>query len=275
MKKEAKIRKIVNDIKSIKTQGASNIARAALQAYSLLPTKQTKQKLVNARPTEPLLVNTLNNFSILGYKKTLEHFSQAQQKINQNTLKLIKNNSIIFTHCHSTNVIKALIYSKNKGKKFQVYNTETRPLFQGRKTALELGKAKIKVTMFEDSAVGIVFKGEQGAKKPDIIFLGCDAILKNGIVNKIGSGMIAELAFIHKIPLYIIADSWKFTEHALLEERDFHEVWRQVPKGIKIRNPSFEFIDKKYIKAIVSEHGVLSFNEFLGRVVKKRLLSSL
>jgi len=62
-------------------------------------------------------------------------------------LILVKNRDVIFTHCHSTNVVNSLIYAKKKGKKFQVYNTETRPLFQGRKTANELKKAGIKVTM--------------------------------------------------------------------------------------------------------------------------------
>jgi translation initiation factor 2B subunit (eIF-2B alpha/beta/delta family) len=32
--------------------------------------------------------------------------------------------------------------------------------------------------------------------------------------------------------------------------------------------PAFEFVEKKYIKAIVSELGVLNFNEFLKKVKK-------
>ena len=30
-----------------------------------------------------------------------------------------------------------------------------------------------------------------------------------------------------------------------IEERDFHEVWKRVPKNIKVRNPAFEKIPKK------------------------------
>jgi translation initiation factor 2B subunit (eIF-2B alpha/beta/delta family) len=170
----------------------------------------------------------------------------------------------VFTHCHSTNVINALVYAHKKAKKFEVYNTETRPLFQGRKTAKELAKAGIKITDFVDSAVDLALEGRQGFKKISIILIGCDAILKTGIINKVGSAAIAELANLHKIPLYIVADSWKFSPKKLsLEQRDFHEVWQRAPKHIKVRNPAFELVDKKYIKGIISELGILKFDEFI------------
>jgi len=56
------------------------------------------------------------------------------------------------------------LYKKQR-KKFEVYNTETRPLFQGRKTAKELKGAGIKVTMFIDSAMDIALSKKQKQKK--------------------------------------------------------------------------------------------------------------
>lgn len=258
---------VIKDIKSVKIQGARNIAKAALLAYHENPTKTTKRKLISARPTEPMLVNVLNKLNNKNYKQILSHFDLAQDKINKLTLKLIKNNNIVFTHCHSTNVIRALVYAKRKGKKFQVYNTETRPLFQGRKTALELEKAGIKITMFIDSAI------KQAIDKSDLIFLGADALLKAGIINKIGSSMIAEIAqdnIEKKVPVYIIADSWKYSSKLVpLEQRKLNEVWNRAPKHIRIKNPAFEFVSKKYITGIVSELGVLSYDGFLTKVKKK------
>lgn len=265
MNKQEKITKIVEDIKAIKIQGARNIAKSALYAYSLSPDKKTKNLLVHARPTEPMLANTLENYDKQGYNKTLEHFSKAQEKINRLVFKLIRNNSVIFTHCHSTNVINALIYAKQHGKKFSVLNTETRPLFQGRKTSKELEKAGIKVVSFIDSASRIMMK----EKKVSLIFLGADAIIKKGVINKVGSGMFAEIAYDNNIAVYIIADSWKYSPKNLrIEERAFTEVWESAPEKIKIENPAFELIPAKYIKSIISELGILSLNKFLQ---KKRL----
>jgi len=253
-----RVDKIISDIKSVKIQGARNIAKAALLAYSSEPNEKTKERLMLARPTEPMLVNTLNKFKKIGFEKTLTHFDEAQEKINKLVFGLIKENSIIFTHCHSTNVANALIYAKKHGKKFEVYNTETRPLFQGRKTSKELAKAGIKVTGFIDSAAKIAIK------KSNIIFFGADAILNHGVINKIGSGMFAEIAFDLKKPVYIIAYSWKYSSVKVpIESRAIAEIWDNAPKNIRLKNPAFEMIEEKYLQGIVSELGVLPLQKFI------------
>ena len=53
-----------------------------------------------------------------------------------------------------------------------------------------------------------------------------------------------------------------------IEERDFREIWKNAPRHVKIKNPAFEKIEKKYIKAVVSELGILTFGEFVERVRK-------
>jgi len=265
-----KFNQILQDIKEIKIQGARNVAKAGLLAYSMFPSARTKKKIMKLRPTEPMLFHVLNEIDKCDVACAMNHFDGAQEKINKNVLKLLKSNEVIFTHCHSTNVINALIYAKKKGKKFEVYNTETRPLFQGRKTAKDLRKAKIKVTMFVDSALNIALSKDQGTKKVSKVFLGADALLKNGIINKVGSELVARIAKEEKIPVYIAADSWKFSNKEIpIEQRKLNEVWDRAPKNVKILNPAFEFVDKKYISGIITELGILSYNNFLQKMKKK------
>lgn len=258
-----KLRKIYSDIKEVKIQGATNIAKAATRAYALDPSPKNKKKLLSLRPTEPMLSNTLNFLEKIGRKKVLAHFAEAQKKINSFVYRILRNGMIVYTHCHSTNVVKALISAKRRGKKFEVYNTETRPLYQGRITARTLLRNRIKVTSFADSAM------LQAIKRVDVVLLGADAILKSGVINKIGSAAISELAHNHRKPLYIVADSWKFSpKNVKIEERDFKELWKRAPKHIKIRNPAFSKINKKYIKAIISEYGILELNKFIKKARK-------
>lgn len=121
--------------------------------------------------------------------------------------------------------------------------------------------------MFADSAIGIALSRKQDTKKSDMVFLGADALLKEGIINKIGSGVISQIASSQKIPVYIIADSWKFTKKKVpLEQRDLNEIWDNAPDKIKIRNPAFEFVDKKYIKGIISEHGLRTYDKFVKKM---------
>tara|TARA_B100000315_G_scaffold101489_1_gene93254 strand:- start:611 stop:1399 length:789 start_codon:yes stop_codon:yes gene_type:complete len=255
--------KICQDIKDIKIQGATNVAKAGIKAYLLNPTTKSKKKLFSLRPTEPALFNALNLLKENSPKKIISHFDKSQEKINKYVNSKIKKNYLVYTHCHSSTITNALRYSKKKGKKFEVYNTETRPLYQGRKTARELAKEKIKVTTFIDSGM------HEAIKNSDIIFIGADAILKSGVINKIGSMIVAEIAKVHKKPIYIVSDSWKFyPKNIKIEERDFHEVWKRAPKKIKIRNPAFEKIPKKYISGIISEKGILKYSEFIKKSKK-------
>jgi translation initiation factor 2B subunit (eIF-2B alpha/beta/delta family) len=261
--------RIARDIKSVKIQGATNVAKAALRAYSLKPTKSAKNKLLKLRPTEPMLAHVLELADKLPKKQILKHFKDAQTKINRQVFMLIKNGSVIFTHCHSTNVIKALIYAKKHGKKFEVYNTETRPLYQGRKTSKQLRKAKIKVTQFVDAAANVALQRAQETRKVSMVLLGADALLKDAVINKVGSGIISQLAEEHEIPLYIIADSWKYSpSYVKLEQRHFKEVWGT--KDVHIKNPAFEPIPKEHITKIITELGTQTYASFLRKVKTRK-----
>ncbi len=120
--------------------------------------------------------------------------------------------------------------------------------------------------MFIDSAIEIALTKaqdkEEKTKPVNIIFIGADAITKKGIVNKVGSSLIAEIAKLNKIPLYVISDSLKYTNKKIqLEQRSPKEIWNI--KNINIKNPAFELIKSQNITAIVSELGILSYKRFL------------
>jgi len=262
------VNQIVKKIKEIKIQGASNIAIAALKAYASSPNEKTIKKLVEARPTEPALRNALKFAKANSVNEALEHFSLSKLQISKLGSKKIHGR--IFTHCHSSTVINILKQAKKERKKFQVFNTETRPLYQGRKTSFELTKAKIPTTMVVDLAAGDVLDKGGEIPKVNLMIIGADAIFKNGsIVNKIGSEMFAILAYKNKIPVYIATDSWKFSPNPLkIEERSFKEVWESA-KNIKIRNPAFETVPAKYITSIISELGILTPKKFIQTIKRK------
>ena len=133
-----------------------------------------------------------------------------------------------------------------------------------------LKKAGIKVTMFVDAAASIALTKSQKTKKANLVLLGADAILKKGVINKVGSGMISQIAKAEKIPVYILTDSLKYSsKRTKIEQRAFEEVWKN-PK-IKIKNPAFELIKRKYITAIISEFGILPYRKFLKEARKSKI----
>jgi ribose 1,5-bisphosphate isomerase len=260
----ATLQQTVKDIKSLKIQGSQTIAEAALRAWNSTKDKKKASKLLkDARPTEPMLFRALHAVETGAEPlKLIEKIRRDRQKIAEIGANLIKNNSIVFTHCHSGTVIDTLKAAKAQGKKFVVHNTETRPMFQGRITAIELAKAKIPVKHFIDSAAMLAMKNA------DIFLIGADWISPKGIANKIGTEMFAEIATKYfKIPVYCCSHSWKFAEKGItIEQRPAKEIWLNVPKGIDVHNPAFEIAEAQHIRGIISELGILNYKEFLKRM---------
>lgn len=263
----ATLRQTIEAIKSLKIQGAQEVAEAALLAWAKAKNKNLATKLLkNVRPTEPMLFNALDavNLGISPYR-LIKKFEEDRKKIVEIGANLIKNNQTIFTHCHSSTVTEILKFAKAMKKNIHVHNTETRPLFQGRKTAEELAAAGISVCFWIDSAAF------QALKEADIFLIGADWISNEGVANKIGSASFVELANFLKIPIYICAHSWKYSpKKIIIEERNPKEVWPNAPKGIHIHNPAFEIIDFKFIKGIVCEFGILKPKEFLKKTNKNK-----
>jgi ribose 1,5-bisphosphate isomerase len=264
-------KEIVRKIKNLEIQGAKNIAIKGVEAFGMKIKNTSDKKLlekyakeiISTRPTEPALRNgidfCLNNLGKLPSpaKEAVKHFLESNEKIAEIGAKKIKNGMIIFTHCHSSTVEAILIKAKKEGKKFEVYNTETRPKFQGRITAMELAKAGIKVTHMADSA------GRSMIKKADLFLFGCDAITSEGfLINKIGTESLVDAANEAGIPAYSCTDSWKFDPETIggqeeeIEQRDPKEIWDSPPKNVKIYNPAFEIIRPDKFTGVITEFGV-------------------
>ncbi len=276
--------KVLTDIKTLKIQGASSVAREAVKSIEFFLDKKTskgqllkdlynaKKQLYESRPTEPCMRNALNyvfNFSEDLQLTELKHHIKERINYVLNYLRLskeaivdighkkIKRGMVVYTHCHSSTVVEVLKKAHFKGIKFKVHNTETRPLLQGRKTAKELASAGIPVEHFVDSGMRLALK------HADLVLLGADAITTEGnVVNKIGSEIIALLAREFDIPVYICTYSWKFDALSVfgydevIEKRQAKEIWKNPPKGVNINNYAFETIDSNLIKGIITELGV-------------------
>lgn len=187
---------------------------------------------------------------------------------------LFREGDSVLTHCNAGGLATsgfgtalAVFYTlQEKGKPFNVYATETRPLLQGaRLTAWELSKSKIPCTLICESAVAGLMR--QGKIRKAVV--GADRIVANGdTANKIGTYGIALLARAHKIPFYVAAPSSTFDpsipsgEGIPIESRKPEEVTegfgrRIAPRGIRVENPAFDVTPHELITAFITEKGVI------------------
>jgi ribose 1,5-bisphosphate isomerase len=289
----------VKDIKSLKIQGAENVAKEAVKSLRFVISKKrathkqlltalsrARNELFKTRPTEPCMRNALNFvLSDLSHHPTetgaltglvseridyvLDFFKRAEEKIIEYGAQKIKDGMVVYTHCHSSTVVKILLSAWKQGKHFEVHNTETRPRYQGRMTSSELAKKGIPVVHYVDSAARFALK------KSDVMLIGADAITVEGkVVNKVGSELFAEVANRYDVPVYVCTNSWKFdpeTVHGFeepIEKRDGKEVWEKPPRGVRVENPAFEKIGPGLVTGAITELGVFKPQTLVQQVQK-------
>ena len=289
-------------IKNLEIQGARNVAIATIgaienvAAHTQTKTKSTfikeiseaKRILFATRETEPLMRNAvrwiisqvegnkssrveeLSKIVSLSSRKFLEDLQFSMERIAEIGAKRIKSESAVLTHCHSSTVTCLLKKAVADGKTFEVICTETRPLFQGRKTAKEMLELGIKTTLIVDSAARHLMN------KVGMVIVGSDAITSEGnVINKVGTSMMALAAHEARTPFYVVSELLKFDpatvygDYEKIEERSPAEVWKDPPAKLVIRNPAFDVTRRDYIHGIICEEGIVSPHSIMEVVRRK------
>jgi methylthioribose-1-phosphate isomerase len=194
--------------------------------------------------------------------------------IGRHGAALLQDGQGVLTHCNAGGLATAeygtalsvFFTAQDEGKHLRVFVDETRPLLQGaRLTAWELTKRNIDATLICDSMAAQVMR--EG--KIHAVITGADRIAANGdSANKIGTYSIAVLARAHNIPFYIAAPSSTFDlsiadgSEIPIEERASEEIThgfgrQTAPTGVKVYNPAFDVTPAEYIRAIITERGLI------------------
>ncbi|MDP3507811.1 MAG: hypothetical protein Q8T09_07450 [Candidatus Melainabacteria bacterium] len=169
---------------------------------------------------------------------------------------LIDPGELIFAYSFSSTVVSALLNARARGRFFRVVCTEARPSMEGRKLASRLASGGIEVIHTFDNAMGLVLGNCSAA------FMGCDCIARPGVVNKVGSWMLAVACRELNVPLYALSGTEKFvTDERLFEfekhERPGVEVWDNTPKGVAVLNQQFDLVPFNLLTGLVTEKGIL------------------
>ena len=249
--------------------------------------------LASSRPTAVNLFWALErvrgavkaNLDSLSPAQVLEHLWREALAIHEEDRKmchaigrhgaeLLDDGQGVLTHCNAGGLATAeygtalsiFFTAQDQGKKLHVYVDETRPLLQGaRLTAWELTQRGLAATLICDSMAAQVMR----ENRVQTVVTGADRIAANGdSANKIGTYSLALLAAAHDIPFFIAAPSSTFDlslangEKIPIEQRNPEEIThgfgrQTAPDGISVYNPAFDVTPARYIKAIITECGII------------------
>ena len=266
---------IVRGAPAIGVTAAFGMALAEINGDNI---QKAAEEIKSSRPTAVNLFwavdRVLNSNNILEEaKKMYNEDMQTNRNIGKYGAEVINEGDTILTHCNAgalacvdygtaLGVIRTAHY---QGKNINVICDETRPRGQGASLSVwEMQQEKIPVKLIPDVASGYLMS----QKMIDKVVIGADRIGKGGVVNKIGSFMVALAAKNFNIPFYVAAPLSTFDKEinifdTVIEERSGDEVRyygnsRICPENTEVINPAFDIVPSDLITGIITEKGIIN-----------------
>lgn len=194
----------------------------------------------------------------------------VRDKIAVNALEFVQDDAVILVHSYSRVVLNLLLKAAAANRRFTVLVTESRPNARGIRAAKLLQQNGIPASVILDSAVGH-YMGKATA-----VLVGAEGVVENGgIVNQIGTFMLAVMAKAIGVPFYAVVESYKFVrsfplsqydlpsyqsgtllfpaqQHVYLEGESF------TCKEMEPSHPSVDYTPPNYISLLFTDFGVLT-----------------
>lgn len=213
----------------------------------------------------------------------------------------MENKSTVITYGGSRVVNEILSHAADKGRWFNVIhvvpsNTKmTGSTSREDKTFSQISGLRkemgVKIATVPISHLDIVLNSlptdPATRNSSTFLLLGADAVLENGsAVSEVGSSLVAQVAKIHQIPLYVATESYKFvrqfpigygtrdlermgTRQTVLDfntEADEQEMEQEFDWGTK--QELVDITDSALIKGLVTENGIMTPNAVAEELIK-------
>lgn len=280
-------------IREDKEHGATELAREAVQllaemaADPSLPDasfpdlfQNTTRELARARPSMASLLNGVGTVVAAwlegggaGHVETaraaLEESARRWATRQVEDLRFIADHTAetiagptLLTLSYSSTVLHAVLECWSRGIVRRAIVAESRPLYEGRRTAAALASHGIPVTLITDAEVGIF------ASEANAALVGADTIRPNGsLINKTGTLLLALAARRCRVPFYTLAETHKIAPSQPrggpppLEEKAAEEVLSERIPGVAVRNIYFDLTPARYLTGYLTEKGLLNRKE--------------
>ena len=231
----------------------------SLKTHLARLSKEENQSLTNEACTQKTLMH-IDYF-------IKEKLDVALESIIATGVQKIENGDVIVTHGASKAVRDILVNAHQAGIKFTVMVVDSRPSNEGPGILSDLCKQGIDCVF--TALNGLSYSMENATK----VMIGAAACLSNGVVvSRIGSSAVAHAAVARSIPVYVAAETCKFSERVQFDAFAFNELGdvqdviniggsegvlaavRDAP-NLSIMNLTYDAIPCVCVRAIICEAG--------------------
>jgi translation initiation factor eIF-2B subunit delta len=187
----------------------------------------------------------------------VETIETAKGRAAANGAELLEDGMTILTHDYSSTVLEAIETAARDGAHLEVYVTEARPRYLGRKTARVLAAMdRVETHLLVDGAAG------QFLPECDRVVTGMSCIVDDVLYNRIGTYPIAAVASDVGVPMSVVGSGAKIIEGGFAFENEIRspsEVMREPAEGFAVENPAYDATPTRLLDTVVTDDGVQEF----------------
>ncbi|MHC3438464.1 translation initiation factor eIF-2B [Natrialbaceae archaeon A-gly3] len=171
----------------------------------------------------------------------------------ENALEVLEDGATLLTHDYSSTVIEALRLATEAGKTFEVYVTEARPRYIGRKTARTLAAMDgVEPTLITDGASGHYLA------ECDRVLIGMTSIVEDTLYNRVGTFPIAAAANELEVPVTVVGSGSKVITRGFVFENEYRAVSEVMPEpaeGFEVANPTYDATPVALLESVITDEG--------------------
>jgi len=181
----------------------------------------------------------------------VEGIEKGKRRAAENAVDLFEDGMTIMTHDYSTTVLEAIEQAIAEGMYLDVYVTEGRPRYLGRRTARTLaGYDPIDVTLITEGACGHYLED------CDRVVTGMTCVVDDVLYNRVGTFPIAATADNVGTPMTVVGSGTKIVEEEFVFENDFRpasEVMLEPAEGFEVGNPAYDATPIELVDSVVTD----------------------
>lgn len=183
----------------------------------------------------------------------IAHVESGKHRAAEAAAAYLTDGSTLLTHDYSSTVLEALSIATDNGKEFEVYVTEARPRYLGRKMVRTLAATEgIEPTLITDGASGYFLED------CDQVALGMSCIVDTTLYNRVGTFPLVAAAHQRDVPVTVVGSAAKVIADGFVFENEFRspsEVTLEPPEGFAVKNPAYDSTPVELIDTVVTEDG--------------------
>ncbi|MFC6942014.1 translation initiation factor eIF-2B [Salinirubellus sp. GCM10025818] len=235
----------------------SSALRRAQPSHATLFTTQT-ELVETVREEDVNSVGEAKDRLATAIDRVVERVENGKRLAAENAADVFEDGATVLTHDYSSTVLGAMEAALDDGAEFEVYVTEARPRYLGRKLARSLaGFEGVETRLLTDAACGHYLR------ECDRVVLGMSCIVGEAYYNRIGTFPLCATASQLDVPVTVLGASSKVIDEGGFQfENEFRsptEVMREPAEGFDVYNPAYDATPTRLIDEVVTDRGVVTY----------------